>query len=170
MELDYKSQKGQTVFDVSNITLYGMDNIVLGLLKPSNISLTSDLNTDDLIYDDSYIEDKTIQLELNVTAQNPIYYVTGKENQSIFDLCIMNYGNLDKLTEMLKDNSNLVSINDIDVSLKQVIFNEKKLVDAYVVFNINKKRYSFATIEKSSYLLLEDGYYLLQENGFKILL
>lgn len=172
MELDYKTKQGQTLFDVSNITLYGMDNIVLGLLKPSGKSLIDELTIDTLIYDTDYTQDSTVQLELTPQEEITEYIVKGQEAQSIFDLCIMNYGNLDKLLTMIQDNANLVSINDVDVSMKDVIFNTNKLVEAYVPSIIAKKRYSFATMVKdtNSYLLQENGFFLLLESGDKILL
>lgn len=150
MELDYKTKIGQTLFDVSNITLYGMDNIVLGLLKPSNKSLINSLSIETLVYDDSYTQDNTLQLELTPETKSDTYSVKGQDSQSIFDLCIMNYGNLDKMFTMIQDNTNIVSINDVDVSLKDITFNTKKLTDAYVPSIISKKRYTFATIDKNT--------------------
>lgn len=173
MELEYKSKQGQTLFDISNIALYGMDNIVLGLLKPSGKSLIDELLIDNLIYDDSYIQDNTIQLQLSVTQASPIYKVKGQDGQSTFDLCNMNYGNLDELILLIQDNPELVSINDIDVSMKDVNFNANNLTEAYIPSIIKQKRYSFATIDKtllSIFRILENNDYRITEDGnFRIL-
>lgn len=150
MELEFKAKQGQSVFDVSNILLYGMDNIVNGLLKPSSKTFISILTNDTLIYNNDFIQNNTIQLELFIPSVSSEYKVTGLDNQSTFDLCIMNYANLDKLLTMIQENTNIVSINDIDVSLKVFNFNEKNLTEAYVTSIIKKKRYSFATIDKSN--------------------
>lgn len=172
MELEYKSKIGQTLFDVSNITLYGMDNIILGLLKPSGKSLIDSLSSEVLIYDNLYEQQSTIQLQLTAPQEITEYVVKGKEAQSVFDLCIMNYGNLDKMFTMIQDNTNIVSINDVDVSMKDINFSTKKVTEAYVPAQINKRRYEFATVVKLNVnaLLNEDGSFILQEDGFYILL
>jgi len=169
MELEYKIKQGQSLFDVSNINLYGLDNIVLGLLRPSGKSFTDEPVNVNVVYDNNYVQDNTIQLQLDVPAVSPIYSVNGLENQSIFDLCIMNYGNLDKLTEMIKDNSNIVSINDINVSEKSIIFNSNKLTEAYVQSIIKSKRYTYATIARVyNEDLVWDGYFDIWDGVFDL--
>lgn len=158
MELDYKSKSGQTIFDVSNIALYGLDNIVLGLLSPSNKSLSSTLSVEELKYNDTYIQESTIQLQLSVPKSSSIYVVKGLGNQSILDVCLMNYGNLDFLVSMLQENSNLVSINDMNVSLKDINFNANKSIQEYTVSSIKKKRVLFGTLYRA-----EDNNWILRD-------
>jgi len=169
MELDYKVNSGQSIFDVSNLVLLGMDNIVMGLLSPSNKSLISVLTLETLIYNDSYVQDKTIQLQLDVPKTNPDYVVKGKDGQSTFDLCVMNYGNLDKLVSMIQENSNLVSINDIDVSLKEINFNANKSIQDYTVSAIAKKGYIFGTLQKSELGFVWDGEFVIWDGVSKLI-
>ena len=150
MELEYKSQSSQTVFDVSILNLLGMDNIILGLLQPSNKSLVSVLNLDTLLYESDLIENTVIQLDLTATDNSSLYEIKGSDGQSTFDLCIMQYGNLDLLMQMLQDNDNIVSINDIDVNSKIINFNADNTIQAYTPAIIKSKGYSFATIQKTS--------------------
>lgn len=168
MELDYKSQLGQSIFDVSNITLYGMDNIVMGLLSPSSKSLNSILATDSLVYNNDYVQNSTIQLQLDVPASKPNYVIKGLDGQSTFDLCLMKYGNLDVLVSLIQENSDLVSINDIDVSLKEINFSTNKSDQNYTVSTIAKKGYVFGTIDKTNmpyFRILEDSDFRITEDG-----
>lgn len=169
MELDYKSQLGQSIFDVSNITLYGMDNIVSGLLSPSGKSLVSLLSADSLVYDSDYEQGNIIQLQLNVPATNPNYTVKGQDNQSIFDLCLMNYGNLDALFSMIQENSNLVSINDVDVSLKEINFSANKTDQNYTVSTIAKKGYVFGTLQEGGGNFVWDGSFVIWDGTSKLI-
>lgn len=147
MATEYKIQAGQNIFDIANINLATLDTIVLGLLSPSGISLIDSLTpTENVTYDSDYYLSNTIQIELDIKEPLPTYETIGLENQSIFDACILNYANLDKISEMIIDNENIVSILDLYVTGKGLIFNKEKLSNGYIVEAIEKKNYPFGTI------------------------
>lgn len=153
MELDYKIKEGETIYDASNITLFGMDNIVQGLLIPSDLSFTSITGFQTIYYDENYIQNSTVQLQLNVPKEIDTYTVLSEENQSLYDVCLMNYGTLDEVVKLISDNSNLVSINDVNVSLRPINFSKSVNVKQYVASSIKKRNYSFATL----FILDEDS-------------
>lgn len=171
----HKVLENQNIFDVANITLGGFDNIYVGLIQQnSNItSIDFDLNTiatENINFDDLYFSSSTIQLQLNVPKQATQKQYVGLENQSIYDMALMKYGSLENIYDLIQKN-NLISINEIDVAFKNLIFEDTKVVNLSLTKSITKKGYSFGTVVKGdSYLLLENGFYLLQENSGLIIL
>lgn len=170
---DHKIQENQSIYDIANINLGGFDNIYIGLitLNPALTSIDFDLNSiasQSIKYDDAYYSSSTIQIQLNIGAASTKKEVSGLENQSIYDLSITNNGNLENIYELLKEN-NIISINELNVGLKNIIFDNTKISNLTAVKTINKNGYKIATLEKiSAFLLQENGFYLLQENGYKI--
>jgi len=162
MELGYKVKDNQDMFSVSNLLLNGLDNIVFGLVKPSNKSLISTLTPlEVLTYDDSYEIVNIIQIGLNEVKASTQYKVEGLENQSTFDVCLMNYGNLDNLFKMISDNTNIVSVTDIDAAYKTFTLDSNKVNNNYIKNTIVKKGYSFGTIDKKNIKawILDFGYW-----------
>lgn len=147
MELGYKVKDNQDMFSVSNLLLNGLDNIVFGLVKPSNKSLISTLvPLEVLTYDDAYEIVNVIQIGLNEVSTSTQYKVEGLENQSIFDVCLMNYGNLDNMFKMISDNLNIVSVTDISAAYKTFTLDSNKVNNNYIKNTIVKKGYSFGTL------------------------
>lgn len=157
MEKDHKILENQSIFDVANITLGGFDNIYIGLIKlnPSITSINLDLNTissNDVKFEDLYYQSKTVQLQLNVPKNNNIINFKGLENQNIYDIALMKYGAIDNIYDLILNN-NLVSINDLDVSFKNITFDTNKIINENIVNQVSAKNYIFATLLGSN----EDG-------------
>jgi hypothetical protein len=92
--------------------------------------------------------------------------------QSIYDLCLMTYGDLKYVYKLIID-SNIVSLNESTLSGKEIIFDPMLVQDSLfynallrsgVVINTLSEQ----TQDKPLFLLQENRFYLLQENGFKI--
>lgn len=164
MVKDHKVLENQNIFDVANITLGGFDNIYVGLIQ-QNENITSidfDLNsiaTENIKFDDLYFSSSTIQIQLNVPNQSTIKEYVRLENQSIYDVALMKYGSLESIYELIQKN-NLISINELSVAFKNLIFEDTKVVNLSLVKNINKKAYVFGTLQESDgNWILSTGYW-----------
>lgn len=152
MEKDYKIVENQNIYDVANILLGGFDNIYVGLIQPNDVisSINFDLNTiatKNIIYDDIYYSSSTLQLQLNIANTTSIVEKIGLENQSIYDVVLMNYGGLNNIYKFIQDND-LISINELNVSFKSVIFDKNVVENLSLTKSIKSKGYIFGTLLK----------------------
>lgn len=174
MVKDLKIQENKSIYDIANETLGGFDNIYAGILQlnPAITSIDFDLNTiasDSIYYDDSYYSTPTIQIQLDVKNPSPIVTITGLENQSIYDIVLMTYGDLGSVYDFIKSNG-IVSLNDLSVAMKTFTFDLNNMVNGSLYASVKKSGYIFSTLTQgdSDFLLQENGYFILQENGYKI--
>lgn len=171
-----KIKAGFTIYDYANILYGGFDNILTLIeLNPSFVNLNVDLNdfvTQKLVYDDVYYSAKTLQIQLPVLAEkSTIKEIVGKAGQSLFDLCLMCYCDFDNFLKFCTDNQ-INSTNDHNTTFKNFKFDTNLNNNLSLFFQINKKKYSFATnvlLDESGFLLQEDGFFILQEDGFKLI-
>lgn len=71
----------------------------------------------------------------------------------------MKYGSLESIYELIQKN-NLISINELSVAFKNLIFEDTKVVNLSLVKNINKKAYVFGTLQESDgNWILSTGYW-----------
>ena len=150
MVQDHKIQQNETIFDIANITLGGFDNIYLGLISLNLLipNINTNLNTiatQTIQFDDLYYQSETLQVQLNVVAPSNLKAVKGLENQSIYDLVLMNYGSLDSVFDFIQSN-NLVSINELNMAYKNVIFDSTKIINENITKSVASKNYTFATL------------------------
>jgi hypothetical protein len=98
--------------------------------------------------------------------------IIATSGQSIYDLCLMTYGDLKYVYKLIQD-SKIVSLNEPTLSGKEIIFDPMLVQDSLfynallrsgVVINTLSEQ----TQDKPLFLLQENRFYLLQENGFKI--
>ena len=176
MVKDLKIQENKSIYDIANETLGGFDNIYAGilLLNPTITSIDFNLNTiasDKIYYDDSYYSIPTIQIQLDVKKPNPTVTITGRENQSIYDIVLMTYGDIGSVYEFIKSNG-VVSLNDLSVGMKTFTFDSNNIVNGPLISSIKKNGYIFATLKQSTseFLLQENLFFILQESGYKIIL
>lgn len=169
-----KIQENKTIYDISNETLGGIDNIYAGILQlnPAITSIDFDLNTiasSLVLYDDSFYSTPTIQIQLDVKKPSPIVVINGLENQSIYDIVLMTYGDLGSVYDFITSNG-IVSLNALSVAMKTFTFDSSNTVNGPLFTSIQKSGYTFATLAKngSGFLQQENLFYILQENGYKI--
>lgn len=144
-------QSSQTIWDIANDKYGGFDNILtLIQLNPDYISIDVDLEdfiAVPLVYDDAYYTDKTPQVQLSPPKyENPIKQVTGEANQSVYDLVLMVYGDINLMSKFILDNPGVISsTNDLNVSGKTFNFDSRLNNDGALLAAIEKRRYNFAS-------------------------
>ena len=171
MVKDHKVLENQNIFDVANITLGGFDNIYVGLIQQNENIIDFDLNsiaTENIKFDDLYFSSSTIQIQLNVPNQSTIKEYVGLENQSIYDVALMKYGSLESIYELIQKN-NLISINELSVAFKNLIFEDTKVVNLSLVKNINKKAYVFGTLQEGGGNFVWDGSFVIWDGTSKLI-
>jgi len=169
-----KIQENKNIFDVANETLGGFDNIYAGILQinPGISSIDFDLNliaTQYIYYEDSFYSTPTIQIQLDVKKTSPVVVINGLENQSIYDIVLMTYGDLGSVYDFITSNG-IVSLNDLSVAMKTFTFDSSNTVNGPLIASVKKNGYVFATLiqNASSFLKQENRFYILQENGYRI--
>jgi hypothetical protein len=165
----YKIKSDETVIDTIISTYCYLDGAYDFILLNNLDSIESILTpTDSLSYDTTLINFKPSQLYLGENIQATTKVVKTFDNQSIYDVCLQNYGSLDTMYEFITNND-FINVDDSDVQLKDVIIKRTLEVENYSL--LPKK---FATLNRvieelnKYYILLENDFYLLFEDGFKI--
>lgn len=64
--------------------------------------------------------------------------IKAKDGQSLFDICLMTYGNLEHMYKLLQDND-IDSINETDISQKTFTFDKSSVYD---VIQYNNNQYN----------------------------
>lgn len=175
-----KIKDGLSIYDYSNIFLGGFDNIItLIQLNPQFVNMDADLSdfvTQYLTYDDAYFEDRTIQIQLSISAAPPtIKYLQSVSGQSLYDLNLATYSGFDNLINFCQDN-NINNTNVTDLGLRSFKFDTTLNLNLSLSAVVKNKGYVFVsaknatTIGAPSFLLLETGDFLLLETGDKIIL
>ncbi len=91
------------------------------------------------------------------------------EDQSVFDLVLMTYGNMENLYKMIQEN-NFGSINYTPKTGDTVTFQRSQITNVTFYNEVIKNRHVFSTgTEAGGALLQENEYYILLENGAKLL-
>lgn len=165
----YKIKSDETIIDAV-INTYGNLNNVYSFILLNNLdSIESVLiPTTDLSYNTNLINFKPSQLYLNTITLSPTKVIKTFDYQSTYDVCLQNYGTLDKMYELITNND-FISVDDSDIQLKDIIIKTNLEVQNY-----KKISAKFATLDKIAgelnkyYILLENDFYLLFEDGFKI--
>lgn len=166
----YTIRDCDTVVDINMKVYNNLNNIYtfIELNSDKIVDINTDLTQyigDILYYDASLLKKETIILnDKNSTT------LTTVEKQSIYDLCIQQYGNLDNLYQFLLDNK-IDSIDDFNISLTSVIIDNTKIKSNHLREYFEKNNIKIITcsdivLKKFDYLLLEtDGYILLEDNS-----
>lgn len=148
-------QSNQTIWDIANDKYGGFDNILtLIQLNPNYLSI--DVNLENflsvpLVYDDQYYVSNAPQIEISAPKYvNPIRQVTGEENQNIYDLVLMVYGDLNMMYKFIQDNPNISSTNDLNVSGKTFNFDSSLNNNGPLLAAVEKRRYNFASFIDSA--------------------
>lgn len=171
MVKDYKILENQSIYDVANILLGGFDNIYVGLIQSNEIitSIDFDLNsivTQNISYDDIYYSSSVLQLQLNISSTSTSIEKKGLENQSIYDVVLSNLGGFDNIYKFIQLNG-LVSINDLSVSFKDIIFDSANIEDLSLIKSIKNKGYVFGTLKKTDRLVW-DGNFIIWDGFSKL--
>lgn len=162
-----KIQSGFTLYDYANILYGGFDNILtLIQLNPKLESMDVNLNdfaTQELTYDTDLYQNTTTQIQLPITPPaSTIRYVSGKDQQNLYDLNLMSYSGFDSFVKFMVDNE-INSTNKQDLAFKNYKFDT----------NFNKDLSLLAIVEKKGYVFVSgtiltppvETYYRITEAG-----
>jgi len=170
MQKEVKVLNGQTIFDLA-LYCYNDATLVYNLINENSFitDILMDLTGLTLFY--TPIESVKYEAKQNTKVLNKV--VTIKKQQSLFDLSLQYYGDVESVYTLIQSNSYLDSI--LSDNFNGNVLNYTSEIN-YVNNYYSKNLIDIATkpititIEESNYLLQEDGSYLLQEDGFKIIL
>jgi hypothetical protein len=170
MQKEVKVLNGQSIFDIA-LYCYNDATLVYNLINENSIITDINMNLTGLNLVYTPIEIIKYEAKENPNKVNKV--VTIKKEQSLFDLSLQYYGDVENVYDLIQSNSYLDSI--LTDNFNANVLNYTSEVN-YVNSYFSKNLIDIATkpqgiiIEGSNYLLQEDGSYLLQENGFKIIL
>jgi len=170
MQKEVKVLNGQSIFDIA-LYCYNNATLVYNLINENSIITDINMNLTGLNLVYTPIEIIKYEAKENPNKVNKV--VTIKKEQSLFDLSLQYYGDVENVYDLIQSNSYLDSI--LTDNFNANVLNYTSKVN-YVNSYFSKNLIDIATkpqgiiIEGSNYLLQEDGSYLLQENGFKIIL
>lgn len=169
MQKEVKVLNGQTIFDLA-LYCYNDATLVYNLINENSFitDILMDLTGLTLFY--TPIESVKYEAKQNTKVLNKV--VTIKQNQSLFDLSLQYYGDVENVYNLIQSNTYLDSILSDNFNGNVLNYtSEINYVNNYYSKNlIDIATKPQITIEESNYLLQEDGSYLLQEDGFKIIL
>lgn len=166
--------------------LYGDLDLVTRLLTDNPIITSVNMDLTPLIgqpvkYDDALSNFVPPSLHFLPPVTDPnIGVITALLGQSLYDICLMTYGTLDLLYQLILDNE-IDGVNSLDIAQMAFNFDISKIKNA-ALFNFNQNHgivYCTATTaprrtpipiaiggpylmqENDDYLLLEDGHFIL---------
>lgn len=170
MQKEVKVLNGQSIFDIA-LYCYNDATLVYNLINENSIITDINMNLTGLNLVYTPIEIIKYEAKENPNKVNKV--VTIKKEQSLFDLSLQYYGDVENVYDLIQSNSYLDSI--LTDNFNSNVLNYTSEVN-YVNSYFSKNLIDIATkpqgiiIEGSNYLLQEDGSYLLQEDNFKIIL
>lgn len=126
LNLTYKLIQENPDIDSINFDFEGSSNVVISYDPTFSIPLPAPLN------------------QGSGTPANPIKTIKLKENQSIYDACLMTYGTLENMYKLLQD-SGIDSITTKGLAQKTLIYDSNLIEDNAVYESIKSKGFIFAT-------------------------
>lgn len=171
MQKEVKVLNGQTIFDIA-LFCYNDASLVYTLIS-ENSNIT-DINMDLTGLNLFYTPIETVKYEAKQNTQTLNKVVTIKKEQSLFDLSLQYYGDVESVYNLIQSNSYLDSILTDNFNANVLNYtSEINYVNSYFsknLIDIATKPQVITVVGIGDYLLQEDGSYLLQEDNFKIIL
>jgi hypothetical protein len=169
MQLEAKVKQTQTIFDMA-LLAYNDASMAYTLIQEND-------NIENILYDIVgldvvYTPVKIIKFEAVSNSKKVNNVVTIKAEQTIFDLSLQYYGDVEKVYYLVQDNNFIDSLLSSDIVGETLTLRDVKnyVTDWYVKNRVNVGTKPTKPKDLNDYLLQENGYYLLQENGYKIIL
>ena len=133
---------GQSIYDLMLAT-YGLLELTYKLIQ-ENANITSldfdfDANPNETIeYDNTFVVSVPAQLDRSSTVTEVTEAsINTVDRQTLFDLCLMSYGNLENLYKLIADNS-ISTVDEVNLNGRVITF-DKTLISDNIVYNwINK--------------------------------
>lgn len=153
MQQEIKVINGQTIYDLA-LFCYNDATLVYDLIieNPIITDITMDLTGLTLVYTPK----KVIKYEAKENQKKLNKLVTIKNEQSIFDLSLQYYGNLDNIYTLIQNNSYIDDILSDNISGNELNFTtDKNYVNEY----FRKKEINIGTKASSKVWILDTGYW-----------
>lgn len=142
----YIGKNNQTIYDVS-IAIYGTIEPVFNLIEWNNIALNTDLSGSQLYYEPIVFNGfKPVETVEESTKR----LVTIKENQSIFDISLQLFGNLESVFKL----------GDLDTDLTKTTI-EYEINKTSVPTYFYDKKISLSTLYEINKIAVWDGTYII---------
>jgi hypothetical protein len=166
MQIAYRINSDESIFDIAIATIGGIDNLFVALLQPNNINIDyTGIGSQLISYDNIYQIKNPASLSLVKKDIKNILNYFSLSGQSLYDICLQCYSSLDGLYKLIQDNN----INSVDTTATEQInikYNNTLNKDNKVNFNILKKNIKFVTaIGVVNYRITEDGEVIITEDG-----
>ncbi len=162
---NYNVNSGQTIFDVLVNTILDLNSAYL-LIKENNIP---NILTDPLGYEIKYSEPIVVPAIINsqkVTTVQTEKYFYSIPNQSVFDIVIQTYNDLNKTYKLIQDSN---FNNTLTYPVTQTLFKFNPTLATDAIFNsyLSKNGIIINTVKtiNNKYLLQEDGFVFDLEDG-----
>lgn len=157
MQQEISHKQGQSLYDIA-IIMYGSIDYLYkvisdneGVITNADFDFEANPNTT-LVYDDDYVLDK-VPTPLNQKSQvnsSSIETIKAIGAQTIFDIALMTYGNMDLIYKLITDsglNSNVFKGNLIGLSFN---FDKNKVKNVLYANNLKNSGYIIATGDYNS--------------------
>lgn len=162
----YIGQEKETLYDMA-IKLYNDARGVSDILR---LNPTIDLNAatyfgTGISYDDSIIYRKEVTIAEPPIEIRPDWAV--QVGQSVYDLALQIYGDLDRLADIVKQLSNI----DINVPVPFGTTIEQETTNNYLAKTLFSQKIvatSLPVLAYDSFIITETSFYILTEDGYRI--
>jgi hypothetical protein len=145
----YKVQYGQTIYDIALAT-YGALEFVYKIIQDNSfiesLDYDFDVNTGAEIVWDETLAKPILPTPVESNVSTTIKTIIATNGQSIFDLCLMTYGDLKYVFKLMQDND-IVSINGDNLSGKIINFNPTLIEDLGFYNYLMNKHKTINTLE-----------------------
>lgn len=153
---NYVAKANQSIFDICLSTYGGFDEIIK-LCSDSNITDNSQPSyfNQSFSFDPALVQPlPTFSIPIVVQAST-IKIFTGKNNQSIFDVAIQTYGNMDNIVKLCMD-SGIDGFADATYFQKLFTYDASLISDSTVSDNVNNNNIIFATGNSIQYVVFSE--------------
>ncbi len=168
----YKIPSYQSIFDALVTVKVPLDNIV-SVLNESDLDFDSELTGEEISYELTQVSvPKGGQVATFATPTTSTYITNSTQN--LYDVCLMTVGDLNKIVQLVYDNTIFDNINDIPDGVKTVIYNNSDITDSGFKIALKRAKINITTggfappVMNDGFMLLETGFFLLQEDESKI--
>ncbi len=148
--MEYKIKYGQTVYDLVLIAYNDLAYTYKFLQENPHItSIDFDLDANPgltVTYDENFSVPEPPQFSAKNKEKSTTETITATNGQSIYDLCLMTYGDLGMIYKFMQEN-NIDSLNNTNLSGKVFTFNTALVSDTQVYNNIKATKKKFNTLD-----------------------
>lgn len=131
------------------------------------------VSINEAVYDPSLYVSSPPELTQSAVIPSTIQTLQGQEGQTVYDLCMMSYGDIGQIYQLLQD-SGISSINETDLSQQLFTYDTTFIADStfynYIVSEDIIMNTGEGSISSVTFLDQQNFNLILQENGFRIII